>query len=141
MEEDKLNPRLSKKATLPLSPFSFAINGVGFRCGDSEFLKKLRDGFLGFSKVGFLLTGVWYWVIVVVVVLAFGGALVSKELDSLWERKEREFTRELDFGVEGRKGELFPAKSLSSLSFDKTSVPRSGLSFRLSSAHWSASFA
>lgn len=62
---------------------------------------------MGFSKVGFLLTGVWYWVIVVVVVLAFGGALVSKELDSLWERKEREFTRELDFGVEGRKGVSF----------------------------------
>jgi hypothetical protein len=70
-------------------------------------LKKLRDGFLGFSKVGFLLTGVWYWVIVVVGVLAFGGALVSKELDSLWERKEREFTRELDFGVECGKGVSF----------------------------------
>uniref|UniRef100_A0A6N2NK31 Uncharacterized protein n=1 Tax=Salix viminalis TaxID=40686 RepID=A0A6N2NK31_SALVM len=32
-------------------------------------------------------------------------------------------------------------KSLSLLSSGKTSVPRSGLSFRLSSAHWSASFA
>jgi hypothetical protein len=70
-------------------------------------LKKLRDGFLGFSKVGFLLTCVWYWVIVVVGVLAFGGVLVSKELDSLWERKEREFTRELDFGVECGKGVSF----------------------------------
>lgn len=57
--------------------------------------------------MGFLLTGVWYWVIVVVGVLAFGGALVSKELDSLWERKEREFTRELDFGVECGKGVSF----------------------------------
>lgn len=57
--------------------------------------------------MGFLLTGVWYWVIVVVGVLAFGGALVSKELDSLWERKEREFTGELDFGVECGKGVSF----------------------------------
>ena len=50
--------------------------------------------------MGFLLNSAWYRVIVVVAVLAFGGALVSKELDSSWERKEREFTRELDFGVE-----------------------------------------